>query len=312
MALETPKVTYSGKVREIALGKGDKSFTVGGETAFPFYLFEGKMPNKPRIALEILDIAPEDWAPALAKVYSDVMNDPVAWAKKCASLGADAVCIRLVSIDPNGKNASSDAAAALVKKVSDAIDLPLIVWGCANEAKDGETLRKVCEAVDNKPLCIGPVAEGNYKTIGAGAIAYKHTVIASTPIDVNLAKQLNILLEQLGVPADKILIDPTTGSLGYGLEYSYSVMERDRMAAVTQGDDKLAYPLLNMVGGETWKVKESKISSDEAPNMGDAEKRGILMEVVTATIALMAGSDILVLRHPDSMKLIRELINELS
>ena len=312
MALETPKVNYSGKVREITLGSGDKSLVVGGETAYPFYLFEGDMPHKPRIALEILDAAPDDWPPALTDVYGDVMNDPVAWAKKCVELGADAVCIRLVSTDPNTTNAPADEAAQTVKKVAEAIDVPLIVWGCANEAKDGETLRKIAETVENKPLILGPVIEGNYKTIGAGAIAYGHTVIASTPIDVNLAKQLNILLEQLGVPADRIVIDPTTGSLGYGLEYCYSVMERDRMAALTQGDEKLAYPIINMVGGEAWKVKESKISAEEAPELGNAQKRGILMETMTATICLMAGSDLLVLRHPESMKLLREMIDELS
>ncbi len=312
MALETPKVNYSGKVKEITLGAGDKSFVVGGETSYPYYLFEGDMPNKPKIALEILDSAPEDWPAALTDIYGDVMGDPVAWAKKCVELGADAVCIRLMSIDPNGKNVSADDAAAIVKNVAEAIDVPLIVWGCTNDEKDGETLRKVAETVENKPLILGPVVEGNYKTIGAGAIAYGHTVVASTPIDVNLAKQLNILLEQLGVPADKVIIDPTTGSLGYGMEYCYSVMERVRMAALTQGDDKLAYPFINMVGGETWKVKESKIGPDEAPELGDPQKRGILMETMTATISLMAGGDLLVLRHPESMKLLRETIDELS
>jgi len=312
LALETPKVNYSGKVREITLGSGDKSMVVGGETSYPFYLFEGEMPNKPRIALEILDAAPDDWPAALTDIYGDVMNDPVAWAKKCVELGADAVCIRLASIDPNTTDVPADQAAETVKKVAEAIDVPLIVWGCTSEAKDGETLRKIAETVDNKPLILGPVAEGNYKTIGAGAIAYGHTVVASTPIDVNLAKQLNILLEQLGVPADRIIIDPTTGSLGYGLEYCYSVMERDRMAALTQGDEKLAYPIINMVGGETWKVKESKISAEEAPELGDPKKRGILMETMTATISLMAGGDLLVLRHPESMKLLREMIDELT
>jgi len=312
LALEVPKVTYSGKVREITLGSGDKSFTIGGESAYPFYLFEGEMPQKPRIALEVLDTVSDDFPQALKDVFGDALNDPVEWAKKCVEFGADAVCLRLVSIDPNTDDTSADDAAALVKKVADAVDVPLIVWGCTNEPKDGEVLRKVAETIDDKSIIIGPVAEGNYKTIGAGAIAYGHTVVASTPIDVNLAKQLNILLEQLGVPDDKIIIDPTTGSLGYGLEYCFSVMERDRMAALTQGDDKLAYPIINMVGFETWKVKESKVSAEEMPELGDAKSRGILMETMTATICLMAGSDLLVLRHPESLKLAREMIDELT
>jgi len=311
LALETPKVNYTGKVREITLGSGEKAITIGGETAYPFYTFEGKMPHKPRIALEVLDDAPEDWPAALTAVYGDVLSDPVKWAKKCVELGADAICLRLASIDPNSKNASAEDAVGTVKKVAEAISLPLIVWGCGSAAKDAEVLRKIAETIENKPLILGPVVDTNYKTIGAGAIGFGHTVVASTPIDVNLAKQLNILLEQLGVPEGKILVDPTTGALGYGLEYTYSVMERDRMAALTQGDDKLAYPILNMIGAEVWKVKEAKISAEDAPNMGNPEKRGILMEAATAMLCLMAGSDLLVLRHPESMKLLREVIDEL-
>ncbi len=312
MALEIPKVSYTGKVAEITVGDTDKAFKVGGETAYPFYLFEGEMPNKPAMALEIFDNAPDDWAAPLNDVYGDVMGDPVAWAKKCVELGADAVCLRLASIDPNTTDAPADQAAETVKKVADAIDVPLIVWGVANDEKDGEVLRKVAETVENKHLILGPVAEGNYKTIGAGAIGYGHTVVASTPIDVNLAKQLNILLDQLGVSSEKILMDPTTGALGYGLEYCYSVMERDRMAALTQGDEKLAYPLVNTLGFEVWKTKEAKQSEEEAPDLGDPKNRGVMMESITAVLTLLAGSDIMVLRHPDSMKLVRELIDELT
>ncbi len=312
MALEIPKISYTGKIRDITLGAGDKAVTVGGASAYPFHLFEGEMPHKPRIAIEVLDDAPDDWPPALTDIYGDVLNDPVAWAKKCIELGADAVCLRLVSIDPNTRNAPAEEAAQLVKKVSDAIDVPLIVWGCANDEKDGETLRKIAETVEDKPLILGPVTENNYKTIGAGAIGYGHTVIASTPIDINLAKQLNVLLEQLGVPESKLLIDPTTGGLGYGLEYCYSVMERIEMAGLTQGDDKLAFPLLNMIGGEVWKTKEAKVGTDEAPDLGDPLKRGIIMEAITAVLCLLAGSDVLVLRHPETMKLIREIADELT
>jgi len=312
LALEIPKVNYTGKVREIPVGDTDKAFKVGGETSYPFHLFEGEMPNKPRVALEIFDTAPDDWPPALTEIYGDVMGDPVAWAKKCVELGADAVCLRLVSTDPNGANASAEQAAETAKKVAEAIDVPLIVWGVANDEKDSEVLRKVAETVENKKLLLGPVAEGNYKVIGAGAIGFGHTVVASTPIDVNLAKQLNILLDQLGVPPEKILMDPTTGALGYGLEYCYSVMERDRMAALTQGDEKLAYPLLNNIGFEVWKTKEAKQSEEEAPELGNPENRGVMMETITAVLSLLAGSDIMVLRHPESMKLVRELIDELT
>jgi acetyl-CoA decarbonylase/synthase complex subunit delta len=157
-------------------------------------------------------------------------------------------------------------------------------------------------------LMIGPVVEENYKQVGAGAIGYKHTAVANTPIDINLAKQLNILLGNLGVPDDQILVDPTTGGLGYGIEYTYSVMERDRMAALTQQDERLQFPILCNMAKEVWKTKEAKTSSEEAPTLGDAKRRGILMEATTAIVLLLAGADVLVMRHPDAVKLVREMI----
>lgn len=312
MAIQVPKVKYTGSIRQIPVGKGDKVFKVGGETAYPFHGFEGTMTNKPRIAFEVLDYEPDDWADTLAEVYKDVWKDPAAWAKKCVSeFGADAIVLSLKSTDPNGANKSADEAAATTKKVAEAISVPLIVWGCGNAEKDAEVLRKVSELCEGKNLTIGPVVESNHKTIGAGAIGFGHAVIASTPIDVNLAKQLNILLTQLGVQEDKILIDPTTGGVGYGLEYTYSVMERIRMAALAQDDEKLAFPMINNVGTETWKTKEAKIGKQEAPTFGDARNRGIILEALSAMLFLLAGSDLLVMRHPESVKLVREIVDEL-
>ncbi|MBW1742654.1 MAG: hypothetical protein JRJ47_04390, partial [Deltaproteobacteria bacterium] len=131
------------------------------------------------------------------------------------------------------------------------------------------------------------------------------------PIDINLAKQLNILLGNLGVPDERILVDPTVASLGYGLEYCYSVMERDRMAALTQEDERLQFPILCNIGKEVWKIKEAKISQDEAPLLGDPPRRGILLEAMTAVILLLAGGDILIMRHPDAVQLVRGFINDL-
>ncbi len=169
-----------------------------------------------------------------------------------------------------------------------------------------------CEACEGKHLLVGPVQEGNYKKIGAAAIAYKHTIIANTPIDINLAKQLNILLGNLGVPEDQIVIDPTTGGLGYGIEYSYSVMERIRMAALVQEDDKLQQPMICNVGKEAWKSKEAKLSAADAPELGDPMSRGVLLEALTAETLLVAGANILVLRHPETVSLIRKLVEELA
>jgi len=313
MAFQIPKITYTGKIKEVQLGKGPKAVTVGGETSYPFHLFEGEMAHPPRIAMEVYDSPPEEWAEAALEPFKEVASDPVAWAKKCVeAYGAELIALQLVSTDPNGLNRSSDEAAQTTKRVAAAVDVPVIVWGSGNTDKDAEVLRKIAETCDGMNLIIGPVVEGNYKQVGAGAIAYKHTAVASSPIDINLAKQLNILLGNLGVPDGQILVDPTTGALGYGLEYTYSVMERDRMAALTQQDERLQFPILCNLAKEVWKTKEAKLNAEEAPLLGNAKKRGILMEAVTAMSLLLAGADILVMRHPEAIKLIREMIAELT
>jgi acetyl-CoA decarbonylase/synthase complex subunit delta len=310
VGFEITKETYAGSIKGITIGKGDRAVTVGGQTSYPFYQFEGKMPHKPIIAMEIWDIVPEDWAEAAKAPFKDVYSDPAAWAKKCVEeFGAQAIVLQLKSTDPNDKDASPESAAATVKKVLEAIKVPLIVWGCAVPAKDGEVLKKVCEACEGENLIIGPVEEKNYKGIGAAAMGYGHTVISSSPIDVNLAKQVNILLENLGVSLDKVIVDPTTGGLGYGLEYSYSVMERLTMAAMTQGDDKLQNPMINNLGNEVWKCKEAKQTVKDAPELGDPERRAILMEAVGAVSYLLAGSSILIMRHPESIKLAKAFID---
>ncbi len=314
MAFEIPTQKYSGAIKTVTIGKGAKAITLGGETSYPFYVFEGPMPNKPRIAMEIWDRDPgEDWAGPVYETIKDVAGDPVAWAQKCIKeFGAEAIALILNSTDPNGNNASAESAAATAKKVADAIDVPLIVYGTSNVEKDQEVLPAVAEACADKNIVLGPVQDKNYKKIGAAALAYGHTVSANSPIDVNLAKQLNILLGQLGVKDTQILVDPTTGGLGYGMEYSYSVMERDRMAALTQEDDKLQLPILNYVGQEVWKVKECKQTNAEAPQLGDQAKRGILMEAITALDLLLAGSDLLIMRHPESVKMVKSVIQELA
>jgi acetyl-CoA decarbonylase/synthase complex subunit delta len=310
--VDIPKVNYSGKIKEVVVGKGDKKVTVGGETMYPFHLFEGQMPHPPKIAMEVYDAPPEDWPAAVLEPFKDVVHDPVAWAKKCVSAyGAEMICLQLASTDPNGMNRPSEEAAAVAKKVAEALDVPLIVWGCANDEKDADTLRRVAELCADKNLVIGPVGEKNYKQIGAGAIAYKHILAASSPIDVNLAKQLNVLLGNLGVPDGQILVDPTTGGLGYGIEYTYSVMERDRMAALTQQDERLQFPIICNMGREVWKTKEAKLSEADAPNLGDPKKRGVLMEAVTAMMLLMAGANILVMRHPEAIQQVKGMIGDL-
>ena len=313
MGFELKKESYSGGVKAISIGKGDSAITVGGQTCYPFYTFEGSMPNKPLIAMEIWDIAPEDWPEPVMAHFKDVISDPAAWAKKCVNtFGADAIVIQLKSVDPNDKDASPESAADTVLKVLKAINVPLIVWGCANPAKDEAVLKVVAEKCEGYNLVLGPVEEKNYKGIGAAAMGYGHAVIASSPIDVNLAKQVNILLENLGMPMDRVVVDPTTGGLGYGMEYTYSVMERLTMAAMVQGDEKLQFPMINNLGNEVWKCKEAKQTLEGAPILGDPEKRGVMMEAIGAVSYLLAGSSLLIMRHPEAIRLTKEFINALA
>lgn len=313
MAFQPTKQIYSGKIREVTLGVGDKAVTIGGKTAYPFHSFEGEMPNPPRIAMEIWDKdVSEEWSETIKAPFKDVLTDPVAWAKKCVEeYGAELLVVQTKSADPNADNKSGDEVSDVVKQVADAVDVPVIVWGVASHEKDAEVMGKVAEKCTGKRLAISPVEEGDYKKIGAACLGYKHAVVASSPIDVNLAKQLNILLGNLGVSEKDIVIDPTTGGLGYGLEYTYSVMERILQAALTQEDDKLQQPIIANVANEVWKSKEANLSAEEAPELGDPTQRGVLMEAVTAVDLLLAGADVVVLRHPEAVKLVKSFIGRM-
>jgi acetyl-CoA decarbonylase/synthase complex subunit delta len=312
MTLDIARNVYNGRIKEIELGTGDKKVTVGGETCFSFHLFEGKMAHLPRIAMEVWDYEPKDWPRAALEPFAGVTHDPVLWAKKCVSdYHAEMIALELVSTDPNGLNRGADEAVEVVKRVADNINVPLIVWGSGNHEKDAEVLPMVAQACSGMNIAIGPVSEENHKKISPAAIANRQTIISSSPIDINLAKQLNILLGNAGVSESRIIMDPTVSSIGYGIEYCYSVMERTRMAALTQGDDKLQFPMIVNIGKEVWKTKEAGMPEAEDPKLGDATKRGILLEAMSATMLALAGADVLVMRHPEAIRLVREVIKEL-
>jgi len=310
VAFETPTISYAGSIGTVVIGQGGKALTIGGQNCYPFHDFEGKEPHRPVIGMEVWDHEPEEWPAWVLEPFRAVAGDPAAWAKKCVDeYGAQFIGVMLKSTDPNDKDASPEAAAATVKLVAEAVAVPLLIWGTANPEKDAAVLAAVAEECEGVKLILGPVEEKNHKQVGAQALAYKHGIGANSPIDVNLAKQLNILLGNLGVEMENIIIDPTTGSLGYGLEYSYSVMERIRMAALAQDDDKLMLPLMNCIGPEVWKVKECKLTVEEAPELGDPQSRGVMMEAITAVSLLLAGSDMLLLRHPLTVKLVNNYLD---
>jgi len=303
-------VNYSGAIREVKLGNGDNTVTVGGGGVLPFHLFEGAMPRKPLIAMEIQDIKPDNWPATLTRYFDDVLDNPVAWAQKCVNeYNADALNIYLIGTDPNGRNRKASDAAKDAAAVIETVDVPIIVWGCGNNEKDTETLREITSIIGDKKVCLAPLEDANYRSVGATAMAFQHPIVAASPIDVNLAKQLNILLENLGVPLNTVMMDPSIGALGYGIEYTYSVMERIRMAALTQKDEKLQVPIICNLGREVWKTKEVGLPSDES--LGDQERRGIMMEAITASCMLLAGGEVLIMRHPKAVNMTKSLINGL-
>jgi len=292
-------------IRELELGE---NFKIGGANVLPFHLFEGEMKNAPRMAMEVLDVKPEGWPEGLAKYFSDVWADPGVWAKKCVEVyGAEAINVYLLGTDPNFLNLGPDHAVKVVEKIAKAVDVPLIIWGSGNAEKDVEVLREVAGALGESKAMIGPVVDANHRALGATAMGYGLALIASSPIDVNLAKQLNILLENVGVPLEKIAMDPSVGALGYGLEYTYSVMERIRLAALYSQDEKLQVPFIINVGREVWKAKEAGLPSDDL--LGDQEVRAVAMEVITALSLVLAGGDFLIMRHPKAIELTKKLIS---
>ena len=309
MSFQTPTETYSGKIEQVTLGVGDRAVTLGGETTLAWHQFEGEIPNLPKVAMEVYDNNPEDWVEALTGPFGDVLSDPVKWALKCQNeWGADIICLQLASTDPNGENRGAGEAAAVAKSVLDAIDIPLIVNGTDSPDKDKEVLEKIANAAAGKNIGIGPATETNYKTVAAAAMGFEQNVIALTPCDVNLAKQLNILLSQMGLPKNRIIIDPSTGALGYGLDYSYTIIERLKLAALQQGDEMTRMPIICNLGVESWKAKESKVTAAEEPSWGDGAARAISWEIMTAFSLATAGADLLVMRHPEAVKLVRSYI----
>jgi acetyl-CoA decarbonylase/synthase complex subunit delta len=317
VTVEIPKEKWTGSIREISLGATaadggtrSKTATVGGQTTLPFLHFEGKTPNPPLIGIEIQDSYPDDWAPALLAAWGDVAHDPAAWAKKAEAAGADLIMLKLRGKDADDQPTTPAQAAAAIKSVLGATGLPIVVRGPGQAELDNELLVAVAEAAAGEKLALGLCEDKNYRTIVAAALAHGHLVIASSPIDVNLAKQLNILISDMRLPLERVLMDPTTGALGYGLEYTYSVMERLRIAALT-GDGMTQQPMICFVGEESWRQKESRAAEGVPAEWGDIEKRGITWEIVTATALLESGADIVVLRHPQVIDTIRGTIKRL-
>jgi acetyl-CoA decarbonylase/synthase complex subunit delta len=312
-SIEVPKEKWSGKVREITLGATAadggtraRTVTVGGETTLPFLHFEGEIPHPPVIAIEVQDRKPADWSPVLLDVWGEVTEDVATWTKAAEEAGADLVLLKFSLHD----GLTADYAQQTLRKVLNATGLPLIVFGPGQAELDNEVLVAVAEEGKGENLVLGVCEDKNYRTIVAAALAHGHMVNARCPMDVNLSKQLNILIGDMGLPLERVVMDPTTGALGYGMEYGYSVMERLRLAAL-QGDGMTQQPMLVTPGEEAWRTKEARTEEGIPEAWGDWAERAVNWETLTASTLIESGADILVMRHPEAVNRARATIDAL-
>lgn len=308
---KTPQ-TFPAAINAVVIGTGDKAITIGGENVLPLYSFDAEIANAPKVGVEICDTGLGDAPKRMAEFYAgcETVADR---AKRAATMdGADFICLHFESADPNGEDTPVETCVQVAREVSAAIDLPLVIMGCKNNEKDAILLNKVSEALQDKNILVLSAKEENYKAVGASAgLAYNQKVGAESSVDINLAKQLNVLMTQMGVNPGSIVMNVGSAAAGYGFEYVVSTMERIRLAALGQNDTTLQMPVITPVSAEAWSVKEAMASETDMPEWGGLEERGIDMEVVTATACLAAGTDAVILRHPESVATVSRLIREL-
>ena len=314
MAVEIPKEKWSGKIGELVIGATpeeggtrSKKIVVGGASSLPYLYFESAKPHPVALAMEVLDVVPEDYPETVKAAIGDAINSPSTWAKKCVDeFGADLVCLKLVGTNPEEQDRSPEDAAKTVREVLDAVSVPLIIYGSGNEEKDAKVMELCSNEAKGERCLLGLAEEAAFKSIAVAAMANDHGIVAFSNLDINLAKQMNILLTDFGVKLEKIIMDPLVAGLGYGLEYSYSVMERIRIAAL-MGDKILQVPMIADTS-IAWKAREANIDNKE---WGDAKPRGTTWESLTAIAALMAGAEVLIHRHPETLKSVRDALTEL-
>ncbi|MFH1452700.1 MAG: acetyl-CoA decarbonylase/synthase complex subunit delta [Armatimonadota bacterium] len=290
-------------VAEVKFGK-DKA--IGGEKYFPFLNYDNEKCTKPLVAMEVFDRRYDNMPQALkSSIGEDTASDPVKWAEACEKeYGADAMLIRLLSLLEEGEE---DKSLETVKRIKEAVNIPLIIWG-AGSRKDTEVLTRAAQLLGGNNILIGPVNQNNVKLMAESSVNNDHGLIIETPLDINIAKQIALSLNNSGVDLNKMVIYPTSGSIGYGFEYAYSISERIRLAGFS-GDKYLSLPLISMPGEVVWGLRET---NEENPDWGDINKRAYIWEAVTALSYILSGSDIVVVRHPETVKVLKKKIDELS
>jgi acetyl-CoA decarbonylase/synthase complex subunit delta len=314
MALPNLKESYTAGTNVVTLGATKEEggtrttvYKVGGSKVLPFMDADGDVGNKALIAMDVIDIAP-DWPDILKEPFAGVLDDPGAWAKKCVDeFGADLICLKLDGIDPDGANRSAADAVAAAKAVLGAVGCPLIIWGCGIDEKDNQVMPTVSGAAKGERCLIGCAKQENYTRLAASCIADGHNLICLAPLDINIAKQVNTLVTEMELPPDRIVMYQTSGALGYGIEYAYSIQERQRLAALG-GDKMMMMPVIVDAGYESWRCKEAKTPDDEAPEWGPQAERGPAWEATTAMTLTHAGCDIVRMRHPGAVATVKKAL----
>ncbi len=312
MAFSAKSGEFNAEINTVEIGTGDRAIRLGGENVMPFYTFDAGIANAPKVGIEITDGGMEAEPECVRKCYEGCVT-VVDMAKKAVSFaGVDFLSIRLEGGDPNGLNKSAEELIQIVKDVASAVDVPLVVCGCNNTEKDSELLEQAAAVLEGRNAVILAADEENYRTLGASVgLTHRQVLGAESAVDINLAKQLNVLLSQLGVDRKTVLMNVGAAAAGYGFEYLVSTMDRVKAAALQQGDATLQMPIITPVASEAWNVKEAVSPEEDSPEWGSQEERAIDMEIETAAAVLASGSDGVILRHPESVKTIRNMIGAL-
>jgi len=292
-----PKEVFNGSINEVVLGVGERSITIGGDASYPFHFFEGSLPHLPGFAMEVYDLEPTDWPAGAMASFADVAGDPVKWARKCVdTFGAEAICLQLESTDPNKEDTSPEIAASLVKEITETVDVPIIVYGTGNEKKDARVLTKVAGSAGGSNLFLGPVVERNLDEIAQSAVEFGHGLIVQTPLEIAPAREMNIKLKKTLSP-ERIMYDPMSMGVGYGIEFVFTVMQRFQQGSILVNDVNLQMPLLANIAKECWGTQESR----------NSEEQGIMLEAVSGMALMTAGANMLILRHPETYHLLKEI-----
>lgn len=309
---------WSNSIQELTIGATreeggtrGKTVTIGGAKGIPFMDFDGDIGHRPVVAMDVLDYVPDDWPEPLRNSFEDVLDSPARWAKKCVNeYKADLICLKLDSIHPDKGNKSADEAVDTVRSVLEAVDVPLIIWGSEYDEKDNQVMPKVSQAARGERCLLAYASQNNYKVLAAICLADGHSIVTQAPLDINIGKQVNILVSELGLPRDRIVMFQSTGALGYGIEYAYSIQERERIAGLS-GDKQMAFPVLCNVGFEAWRAKEAKATDSEVPQWGIQGERGPMWETITAVTLLQSGVDIIRMYHPRAVTSVKKHIDQL-